>query len=139
MMTEQVESLEVLLASFMHDKPLILAGAGVMDHREKFYAFIERHQIPTMLTWKAMELLPDDHPLFVGRPGAIAQPAANRLMQQCDLLIVLGACMNYDQVAYQLEKIAPRAVKIVVDTDKVELSKYSSDWIKINADLASVL
>lgn len=119
--------------------PLILAGAGCLDVREKFYAFIERYPIPVMLTWKAMELLADDHPLYVGRPGAIGQVAANKILQECDFLLVLGAAMNYDQVAYQLEKIAPHAVKVVVDCDTVELDKYPAEWVRIHANLADVL
>jgi acetolactate synthase-1/2/3 large subunit len=101
--------------------------------------FIDRRQIPVLLTWKAMEVLADDHPLFVGSPGAIGQVAANRIIQECDLLLVLGAAMNYDQVAYHLENIAPEAVKIVVDVDAVELDKYGDDWTKIHADVADIL
>jgi acetolactate synthase-1/2/3 large subunit len=97
------------------------------------------YRIPVLLTWKAMGLLGDDHPLYVGRPGAIGQIAANRIIQECDLLLVLGASMNYDQVAYHLENIAPEAVKIVVDVDAVELSRYPENWIRIHADVADIL
>lgn len=120
-------------------RPVVLAGAGVFGSEDKFYKFIQMYQVPVLLTWKAMGLLPDDHPLYVGRPGAIGQVAANRIMQECDLLLVLGACMNYDQVAYQLENIARKAKKIVVDIDPVELEKYGDDWIKINAHVADIL
>ena len=122
-----------------HINPVILAGAGCLDHRDKFYAFIDLYSIPVLLTWKAMELLADDHPLYVGRPGAIGQVAANRIIQECDLLLVLGAAMNYDQVAYHLENIAPDALKVVVDVDAVELSKYPENWTKIHADVGDVL
>ena len=47
--------------------------------------------------------------------------------------------MNYDQVAYQLEKIAPKAVKWVVDCDAVELEKYDDSWVKIHANLGEIL
>ena len=122
-----------------HRKPVILAGAGCLDYVDKFHAYIDKYQIPVLLTWKAMELLADDHPLYAGRPGAIGQVAANRILQECDLLLVLGAAMNYDQVAYHLENIAPDALKIVVDVDAVELSKYPENWIKIHGNVADIL
>lgn len=121
------------------NKPVILAGAGCLDCADKFRTFVETHNVPVLLTWKAMELLADDHPLYAGRPGAIGQVAANRIIQECDLLLVLGAAMNYDQVAYHIENIAPEAVKVVVDVDAVELQKYPENWIKIHADVAEIL
>ena len=113
-------------------KPVILAGWGVIsDHAEaEFAQLITRARVPVLLTWKAMGLLPDAHPLYCGRPGMVGQPAANRILQDCDFLLVLGAKMDKDQTAYQLDKIAPNAHKVVVDIDQAELNKYPSDWEK---------
>ncbi len=114
----------------MH-KPVVLAGAGVFDSKKEFYDFINRVQSPVLLTWKSMGLLPDDHPLYCGRPGAIGQYAANRILQECDFLLVLSAKMDKDQTAYQLDKIAPNAkIKTIIDIDKTELQKYDDTWNK---------
>lgn len=117
------------------NKPVILAGAGVFDSKKEFYDFINRVQSPVLLTWKSMGLLPDDHPLYCGRPGAIGQCAANRILQECDFLLVLGAKMDKDQTAYQLDKIAPKATKSVVDIDATETMKFSDDWIIYNVPI----
>jgi len=117
------------------NKPVILAGAGCLSCKEEFYDFINRVKAPVLLTWKAMGLLPDNHPLYCGRPGAVGQYAANRILQECDFLLVLGAKMDRDQTAYQLDKIAPKAKKYVVDVDETELQKYPDVWMKTNADL----
>jgi acetolactate synthase I/II/III large subunit len=114
------------------NKPVILAGWGVIsDHAEaEFAKFITCARAPVLLTWKAMGLLPDCHPLYSGRPGMVGQPAANRILQECDYLLVLGAKMDKDQTAYQLQNIAPNAVKEVVDIDEAELKKFPSSWKK---------
>lgn len=111
------------------NKPVILAGAGCLSAREEFTAFIERVQAPVLLTWKAIGLLPDVHPLYCGRPGTVGQYAANRILQECDKLFIYGAKMDKDQTAYQLDKIAPNAFKAVWDIDDTELQKYDDTWI----------
>ena len=111
-------------------KPVILAGWGVISgHAEaEFAKFITRARVPVLLTWKAMGLLPDCHPLYCGRPGMVGQPAANKILQECDFLLVLGAKMDKDQTAYQLQNIAPHAHRIVVDIDQAELDKFPTSW-----------
>lgn len=118
-------------------KPVILAGHGIIaaGAQDEFYKLIARFKCPVLLTWKAIGLLSDLHPSYCGRPGMIGQYAANRIQQGSDFLLVLGACMNYDQTAYQLERVAPEAVKVVVDVDMAELAKYPEGWVKIHADI----
>lgn len=125
----------------MNHKPVILAGHGVIsaNAQQEFYTFIERLGAPVLLTWKSIGLLDDNHPLYCGRPGAIGQRAANRILQECDQLLVLGAKMDLDQVAYQLDKIAPHANKYVFDIDKSELDKYDDYWSKNHSDIREYL
>ena len=122
------------------NKPVVMAGAGVFGAEREFYDFINRVKAPVLLTWKAMGLLPDNHPLYCGRPGAVGQYAANRILQECDMLLVLGAKMDKDQTAYQLDKMAPNAHKTVVDIDPTELIKFDDDkWNKYEADIKDFL
>lgn len=118
-------------------KPVILAGHGIIaaGAQDEFYKLIARFKCPVLLTWKAIGLLSDVHPSYCGRPGMIGQYAANRIQQGADLLLVIGACMNFDQTAYQLARVAPEAVKVVVDIDRAELAKYPEGWVKIHADI----
>jgi acetolactate synthase-1/2/3 large subunit len=121
------------------NKPVILAGWGVIsgNAQNEFYKFIARNPAPVLLTWKSIGLLDNDHPLYCGRPGAIGQVAANKILQECDYLLVLGAKMDYDQTAYQLDKIAPMAeMKIVMDVDQDELDKFDESWITLDRCLS---
>lgn len=120
---------------------MILAGYGVIaaGAEREFYDFINRVKAPVLLTWKAMGLLPDNHPLYCGRPGGIGQYAANRILQGCDSLLVLGAKMDLDQTAYQLDRIAPKAEKLVIDIDKTEIKKFDKSWMSMNCDVREYL
>jgi len=122
-------------------KPVIFAGYGIIasNAEKQFFDLIDGFKCPVLTTWKSIGLLSDNHPLYAGRPGAIGQRAANKIQQTCDLLLVLGAQMNYDQVAYNLDGVAPDAVKIVVDIDKAELNKFDDSWVKIHADIKEFL
>ena len=115
--------------------PFIYAGHGCALYRQMFIQFIEKLQIPVMLSWRAIDLIPDDHPLNAGRPGLVAQPEANKKMQQADLLVIMGARVDDSLTAYNRELFAPRAVKVVVDIDKAELDRLPADYIKVNRDV----
>ena len=131
---------QVIEATRNCSKPVIFAGYGIISSNaeKQFFELIESFKCPVLTTWKSMGLLSDNHPLYAGRPGGIGQRAANKIQQTCDLLLVLGAQMNLDQVAYNLDAVAPNAVKIVVDIDPAELKKYNG-WITIQADIKEFL
>ena len=114
--------------------PYIYAGHGCTLHREKFAAFIDKLQIPVMLSWRAIDLLPDNHPLNAGRPGLIAQPEANKRIQQADLVIIMGARVEDTLTAFKIDQFAPLAVKVVVDVDQAELDRLPPEYYRINMD-----
>ena len=106
-------------------RPVILAGNGIRlsDAQDDFLALIEKLGIPVLTTWKAADFLPEDHPLFVGRPGASGQRGANFTQQNADWLMILGARMDFGQTAYSHETFARSARKIMVDIDPAEIQK----------------
>lgn len=106
-------------------RPVILAGNGLRlsNALDDFRELIERLQIPVLTTWKAADILPDDHPLYAGRPGAIGQRGANFTQQNADCLLIVGARLDFGQTAYNHANFAPRAEKIMVDIDPAEIGK----------------
>ncbi|MBN9694518.1 MAG: thiamine pyrophosphate-binding protein [Zoogloea sp.] len=105
-------------------RPLILAGHGVRlsGAAGAFRQLVDRLQVPTVLTWNALDLLPYDHPLNIGRPGVVAARAANFAVQNCDLLIAIGARLDMIVTAYNPKGFARAARKVVVDVDPNELA-----------------
>lgn len=106
-------------------RPVIYAGAGVniAGVREQFRKLIEKYQIPTLLHWNGMDLLEDNHPLYMGRPGAVGQRAANFVLQNSDLLITIGTRLALLQTGFNFAGYAQNAIHVMVDIDKAELDK----------------
>lgn len=110
------------------ERPLILAGHGVRlsGAADAFRRLVERLQVPTVLTWNALDLLPHAHPLNIGRPGVVAARAANFAVQNCDLLISIGARLDMIVTAYNPQGFARAARKVVVDVDANELANKAA-------------
>jgi acetolactate synthase-1/2/3 large subunit len=124
------------------NRPVILAGNGIRLAKAQpvFYSLIERLQIPVLLTWKAADFLPETHPLFCGRPGAAGQRGANFTQQNADFILVVGARLDYGQLAYSHSNFARAARKVMVDVDPAELEKMQTPIdVAIHSDAGIVL
>ncbi len=123
-------------------RPVILAGTGIRlsGSYDKFLECIDLLQIPVVTAWNAHDLLPDDHPLYCGRPGSVGTRGGNFIVQNSDVLLVLGCRLNIRQISYNYKEFAKNAYKIVVDIDEAELNKPTvAVDLKVHADVADVL
>ena len=118
-------------------RPVIFAGTGIhiSKSRQLFLDLIKKLNIPVVTAW-THDLLDSDHPLFCGRPGTIGTRPGNFVVQNADLLLVLGSRLNIRQTSYNWKSFASKAFKIQVDIDKAEIEKplVHIDF-KIHADL----
>lgn len=131
---KEVAQLISLLA--MSKKPVILAGNGIRlaNAEADFLRLIERLQIPVLTTWKAVDILQDNHPFYFGRPGSIGQRGANFIQQTSDLFIAIGARLDLAQVGFSYPSFAPKAKKAIVDIDPFEINKLGFSGLNINSD-----
>lgn len=122
----QVRKTLELLTQAKH--PVILVGNGVRLAKAevKFLLLARQLNIPLLTTWKVLDFLPEDDPLFIGRPGAVGQRAANFAQQKSDWLLMLGARMDLGQTAYMHKHLAKNAKKIMVDIDENEIKKMNT-------------
>jgi acetolactate synthase-1/2/3 large subunit len=123
-------------------RPVILVGNGVRlsGAAAAFDRIARRLGVPVLATWKAADLMPDDHPLFAGRPGASGQRHANLAQQNSDVLLALGARLDLGQTAYEHRYFARAAQRIVVDVDGAEVAKFAFPVaLGIVADAAAFL
>jgi acetolactate synthase-1/2/3 large subunit len=129
--SKDLETLRQLLSQAK--RPLILAGHGVRlaGGAAVFRRVVESLNIPVVTTWNALDLLPYDHQLLVGKPGVVALRAPNFAIQNCDLLISIGSRLDNIITAYNPRGFAREAKKIVVDVDQNELDK-----LDMNIDVA---
>lgn len=107
------------------ERPVILAGTGIRlgGAHQEFLELIDKLQIPVVTAWNAHDVLGDEHPLNCGRPGTVGTRGGNFIVQNCDLLLVLGCRMNIRMISYNYHDFAKDAYKIIVDIDKYELLK----------------
>ena len=106
------------------EKPVCYIGGGVTasDACSELEELIEKADIPVVHTLMAAGVIGCDNPHDLGMVGMHGSVAANRAIDQADLVIALGARFS-DRVALNPEKFARRAKIIQVDIDKSEINK----------------
>jgi len=107
------------------DRPFIWAGNGVRlaSAQNEFRELVDALQVPFGLTWLAMDYVPDNYPLLVGRPGPMAPRGPNFALQNSDFLLTLGARLDVVCTAFAPERLARGAKKVMVDIDANEVKK----------------
>ncbi|MFQ6094246.1 MAG: thiamine pyrophosphate-binding protein, partial [bacterium] len=107
------------------NRPVVLVGNGVRlaKAKEAFLQLVEILKVPVLTTWKAIDFLPESHPLFAGRPGSVGQRGANFAQQNSDWIMTMGARLDFGQTGYNHSNFARAAKKIIVDIDPAEIRK----------------
>ena len=120
-------------------RPVFLAGNGVKLSKSVniFKQLLEKIRVPVLLTWSGIDILPDDHPLYFGRPGLYGQRCANFVLQKSDLLIVLGSRLTIPQTGYDVQEFARLAKIVMVDVDATERKDFVDLFIE--ADCADFI
>ena len=120
-----ISSLELLLKKILTSKrPVFLLGSGVKISSTESEAIMlaEKFNVPLLTAW-SHDVVTSDHPLFFGRPGTIGSRPGNMILQNSDLLVVLGSRLNIRQISYNCDGFAPNAFVVQVDVDSAELNK----------------
>jgi acetolactate synthase-1/2/3 large subunit len=106
-------------------RPIIVAGYGIYlsNTQKRFKDFVEKYKIPVTFTYLGVDLLPSNHPQYVGRLGTKGDRAGNFAIQNSDLVISLGSSLSVSVTGFQYETFARDAKIIVVDIDKNEHKK----------------
>lgn len=136
-LAEDCEAVMTLIARA--ERPIILAGHGIRlaEAAADFRVLYEALQIPVVTTWNALDLIPANHPLSVGKPGTVALRAPNFAVQNADLVIAIGARLDNVVTAYNPSQFGRHARKVVVDVDAAELAKFDGKpgfALRIEAD-----
>lgn len=120
------------------ERPVVLTGAGVRlsGQNAQLLQFVERLGVPVVTGWNAHDNIPNDHPLYVGRPGTVGDRAGNFAVQAADYVLVLGSRLNIRQISYNWNSFARHAKVAMVDIDKAELVKPTLSLHRpVHADL----
>lgn len=122
------------------ERPMLYVGGGVgMANAEaQLREFAAVTGMPAVTTLKGIGALDPDSPVYLGMLGMHGTKAANYGVQQCDLLLVVGARFD-DRVTGKLEEFAPGAKVIHLDVDAAEFGKRRAADVGISTDLRLVL
>ncbi|KKQ16903.1 MAG: Thiamine pyrophosphate protein TPP binding domain protein [Berkelbacteria bacterium GW2011_GWA1_36_9] len=107
-------------------RPVILAGGGIRlaGAQADFLKLAEKLEIPVLTAMSSHDLIPSDHKLFFGRPGAFGgERAGNFIIQNSDLLISVGSRLHLWIISFDYKNFARDAKKVIVDIDDAELRK----------------
>jgi thiamine pyrophosphate-dependent acetolactate synthase large subunit-like protein/nitrite reductase/ring-hydroxylating ferredoxin subunit len=99
-------------------RPVVVVGRGAHGHMGGVLALAERLGAPVLTTFKGKGLVADDHPLGAGVLGRSGTPVASWMMNEADLLLVLGASFSNHT------GIADYKPTIQVDRDPMALGRF---------------
>jgi pyruvate oxidase len=111
-------------------RPVVVAGHGARPARNELLAFAEALNAPVLTTFKAKGLVSDRHPLGAGVLGRSGTPVASWLMNESDLLIVVGASFSNHT------GIAPYKEIVQVDDDPGAIGRFHAVTHPVLADTA---
>jgi acetolactate synthase-1/2/3 large subunit len=128
---EQVEAL--LSKASRSQRPVIILGGGFSTPRlvTELREFLEKINVPILLTWAGLDLVPFDWPGLVGTFGVYGSRLGNLVVQRADLLICLGTRLSQNLTGGVLSKFAPAAHIAMVDIDRGELDKFDGYGIDV--------
>ncbi|WP_312952307.1 acetolactate synthase large subunit [Superficieibacter sp.] len=119
-------------------RPVLYLGGGTINAPEQVRQLAEKANLPTTMTLLALGMLPKAHPLSLGMLGMHGARSTNYILQESDLLVVLGARFD-DRAIGKTAEFCPNAKIIHVDIDRAELGKIKQPHIAIQADVGEVL
>ncbi|VFS67260.1 Acetolactate synthase isozyme 1 large subunit [Kluyvera cryocrescens] len=119
-------------------RPVLYLGGGVINAPDRVRELAEKANLPTTMTLMALGMLPKAHPLSLGMLGMHGARSTNFILQQSDLLVVLGARFD-DRATGKVAEFCPDAKIIHVDIDRAELGKIKQAHVAIQADVDDVL
>lgn len=122
------------------ERPVLYVGGGVgmANAEQQLRDFAAATGMPAVTTLKGIGALDPDSSVYLGMLGMHGTKAANYAVQQCDLLLVVGARFD-DRVTGKLEEFAPEAKVIHLDVDAAEFGKRRAAEVGITTDLKQVL
>jgi len=132
------KALELLINA---EKPMVYSGGGVVlgDASEALTEFVQLLGFPITNTLMGLGGFPASHENFLGMLGMHGTYEANMAMQECDVLLAVGARFD-DRVIGNPDHFLAKPKKIIhIDIDPASISKRVKIDIPIVGDVNLVL
>ncbi|WP_010436666.1 acetolactate synthase 2 catalytic subunit [Enterobacter mori] len=134
----EVEEARQMLAQAKQPMLYIGGGVGMAQAVPALREFIATTQMPATCTLKGLGAVDANYPYYLGMLGMHGSKAANLAVQECHLLIAVGARFD-DRVTGKLNTFAPNAKVIHMDIDPAEMNKLRQAHVALQGDLNALL
>lgn len=125
---------------FNAERPLLFAGGGVImsNASTAFRALAQELHIPVTATLMGLGAFPCDDPLWLGMLGMHGTFAANKAVNNADLMLAVGVRFD-DRVTGRLSAFAPKATIVHIDIDPTSIHKNVNVSIPVVGDCQNSL
>ncbi|EKO3392394.1 acetolactate synthase 2 catalytic subunit [Vibrio fluvialis] len=134
----QLAQAQALLAQ--SKRPVLYVGGGVQLAKatDTVREFLRLNPMPSVSTLKGLGTIERHDPHYLGMLGMHGTKAGNLVVQESDLLIVVGARFD-DRVTGKLDTFAPHAKVIHIDIDAAEFNKLRQANAALRGDINTIL
>ncbi|CAN5877234.1 biosynthetic-type acetolactate synthase large subunit [soil metagenome] len=121
-------------------RPLFMAGHGILiaAAEESFAKLVEQTGVPVIFTLLGQGSFPESHPLALGLMGMHGHRHVNKALEECDLLINIGARFD-DRATGKVAEFATKAKVVHVDIDPAEIGKNIQTDVPVVGDARQVI
>lgn len=118
---------------FNAKRPLIIAGYGAREAMDSVTELAEYLKCPVVTTFKGKGQIPDTHPNAGGVLGRSGTPIASWFMNECDLIIAIGASFSHHT------GIEPTKPIVQIDFDRMHLGKGHAVTVPVWGEIGETL
>jgi acetolactate synthase-1/2/3 large subunit len=144
---QQIQEIEGFVKNVIYNlrqskRPVLYIGNGCRNSKAKelIELVINKFNIPFFLSWSAIDLFPENHPMNMGRVGIYGDRAANIALQKSDFLMCLGTRLAIPQIGYDAKDFGRNATKWIIEIDPTECQKFTDyGWNILNCDVLNFL
>lgn len=121
-------------------KPLLYVGGGAItgDAHKEVIELAKKTNTPVTTTLMGLGAFPESDPLSLGMLGMHGTWAANMAIQECDVLVAIGARFD-DRVTGRVKDFSTKSRKIHIDVDASCIGKNVPVEVPIVGDVKHVL
>lgn len=123
-------------------RPLILAGAGVLRARcsNDLVRLAELLHVPVVSSWRRGDVIPNEHPLYLGMTGYGSPESVGRRVAQADVLLVIGCRLSAPTTAgYTLPAPGQRWIHVDIAPRADAVGETPAPALAIRSDARAFL
>lgn len=116
---------EILQVLTTAKRPSILFGSGirVTGTIQKFREFVNKLSVPVVGGALQADILSNDEPLYYGMSGNVGSRCGNFILQNADVILVIGNSLSFKQTGFNQTAFAKNAKIYMIDIEEDEAKK----------------